>query len=140
MTKTSKNKIVSKKREISSLAKRKEMIVGAITLLIVVVLFAQSGMIKLNKNKIPAPIKETSSTFITPNPFATTKPTLGKEISEVKNLSNTSSDIYEIVRNGDSYWRIAKRVCGTGKIYMLLSEYNNSKPLFKDDLVKVSCF
>ncbi len=43
------------------------------------------------------------------------------------------------VRNNDSYWKITKRVCGTGKTYLLVRDQNNGKALYKGDFVTVNC-
>ncbi len=44
-----------------------------------------------------------------------------------------------VVVNNDSYWKISKRVCGSGKYYLSIQAQNDSKPLHKGDLVKVNC-
>ena len=43
------------------------------------------------------------------------------------------------VLNNDSYWKITKRICGSGKQYLLVRDQNNGKPLFKGDFVTVDC-
>lgn len=43
------------------------------------------------------------------------------------------------VINNDSYWKISKRYCGTGKYYLSIRDQNDAKPLYKDDVVKVNC-
>ncbi len=43
------------------------------------------------------------------------------------------------VINNDSYWKISKRVCGSGKYYLSIQSQNQSKPLFKGDTVTVNC-
>lgn len=45
----------------------------------------------------------------------------------------------EIVINNDSYWKISKRHCGTGRYYLSIRDQNNGKPLYKGDFVSVSC-
>ncbi len=43
------------------------------------------------------------------------------------------------VLNNDSYWKISKRTCGSGKYYLAIRDQNNTKPLFKGDFVTVTC-
>lgn len=44
-----------------------------------------------------------------------------------------------VVINNDSYWKISKRACGSGQYYLSIQAQNNSKPLFKGDLVIANC-
>ena len=37
--------------------------------------------------------------------------------------------VEEEIINNDSYWKISKRVCGTGKYYLSVRDQNNSKAL-----------
>lgn len=43
------------------------------------------------------------------------------------------------VLNNDSYWKITKRTCGSGKQYLSIRNQNNGKPLYKGDTVSVIC-
>lgn len=43
------------------------------------------------------------------------------------------------VINNDSYWKISKRACGTGKYYLSVRDQNLGKPLYKGESVSVSC-
>lgn len=43
------------------------------------------------------------------------------------------------VLNNDSYWKITKRICGSGKQYLSIRNQNNNKPLYKGDTVSVIC-
>ncbi|MBI4097614.1 MAG: hypothetical protein HY426_01090 [Candidatus Levybacteria bacterium] len=45
----------------------------------------------------------------------------------------------ETVINNDSYWKISKRHCGSGKYYLSIREQNDAKPLYKGDFVSVNC-
>ncbi len=47
-------------------------------------------------------------------------------------------DAVEIINN-DSYWKISKRACGTGKYYLSIQEQNEGKALYKGEFVKVDC-
>lgn len=53
-----------------------------------------------------------------------------------KGIQKTSG---ETVLNNDSYWKISKRHCGTGKFYLSIRDQNGGKPLYKEDFVEVSC-
>lgn len=48
------------------------------------------------------------------------------------------STITEVINN-DSYWKISKRVCGTGINYLSVRDQNNGKALYKGDFVTVNC-
>ena len=50
-----------------------------------------------------------------------------------------ASGIEEEIINNDSYWKISKRVCGTGKYYLSVRDQNNAKALYKGELVTVNC-
>lgn len=43
------------------------------------------------------------------------------------------------ITNNDSYWKISKRACGTGKYYLSIQEQNKGKALYKGESVKVDC-
>ena len=47
--------------------------------------------------------------------------------------------VEEEIINNDSYWKISKRVCGTGKYYLSVRDQNNSKALYKGETVTVTC-
>lgn len=50
----------------------------------------------------------------------------------------TEAGFVEIIKN-DSYWKISKRVCGTGKFYLSIMEENESKALFEGETAKATC-
>lgn len=50
-----------------------------------------------------------------------------------------SGIILEEVLNNDSYWKISKRYCGSGKFYLSIRDQNGGKALYKDDSVTVNC-
>ena len=58
---------------------------------------------------------------------------------QVKIAEQKPSQSEVVVVNNDSYWKISKRVCGTGKYYLSIRDQNQGKALYKDDLVKVNC-
>lgn len=43
------------------------------------------------------------------------------------------------VLNNDSYWKISKRYCGSGKYYLSILDQNNGKALYKGDFAIVNC-
>jgi len=58
-----------------------------------------------------------------------------------QNTENPKPQLVNIeVLNNDSYWKISKRYCGSGKYYLSIRDQNNGKPLFKGDFVTVDCF
>lgn len=69
-----------------------------------------------------------------------TKPQVFENKKTVNQNTVENPDIMTVeVLNNDSYWKISKRVCGTGKNYLSIREINNAKPLLKGDAVRVSC-
>ena len=65
------------------------------------------------------------------------QPTKATPIKVNKEPNQTETET--IVINNDSYWKISKRVCGTGKHYLLISSQNNGKALYQGERVKVDC-
>lgn len=55
-------------------------------------------------------------------------------ITEPKETTNQTK-----VLNNDSYWKITKRVCGTGKFYLSVQAQNENRPLQRGDSVIVNC-
>src|SRR5437868_10767694 len=104
----------SKKTEIKSQVRRAEFIVGASTLIITIALLS---LFFEGKNVL--------SFFKSQNQSIKVVDThIGKEVSPsiapgVSKLSYTDSgEKYALVKKGDSYFRITKRFCGTGRNYM----------------------
>ncbi|MBI2032754.1 MAG: hypothetical protein HYT09_03885 [Candidatus Levybacteria bacterium] len=54
-------------------------------------------------------------------------------------ISTKTSKKEGIVEKNDSYWKIAKRYCGSGRYYLSIQSINNFKALHKGDSVKISC-
>lgn len=98
-------------------------------LLLVVLLAVTIGLIfgsrefSLTKNKTNRPILNSAT----------------KQVVEKKAAEPTSIKNEALVQNNDSYWKISKRLCGTGKFYLSVKDQNNNKPLHKGDFVSVSC-
>lgn len=57
---------------------------------------------------------------------------------QTQSLEN-SGIILEEVLNNDSYWKISKRVCGSGKFYLSIRDQNDGKALYKGDSLTVNC-
>ncbi|GEM_PF-2409367 len=98
------------------------------------VLFLGVTNLKLGQDKkisiltqIKPAIKPTSTPTSTPTPTPEKKPVLQK----------TSTSI--TVKNNDSYWKISKRQCGTGKYYLSIRDQNAAKALHKGDGVTANC-
>lgn len=43
------------------------------------------------------------------------------------------------VQRNDSYWKISKRICGSGRLYLSIRDQNGGKPLFFGETVLVNC-
>jgi|SRR3989344_7230358 len=66
-----------------------------------------------------------------------TEPTKSSGKKSVEQKSTDESKVKVI--NNDSYWKISKRICGTGKYYLSIRDQNLGKALFLGDEVKVNC-
>ncbi len=64
-------------------------------------------------------------------------PTLTPRVKDVV-VKGIESNRVKVINN-DSYWKISKRTCGTGKYYLSIKEKNENKALYKGDLVTVDC-
>lgn len=142
----SKNSV--KSSEIKKLLSQNEFAIGVFTIIIVLILGAISlkqlsrnlsinapgeSSTQLSNNQIKENKTSTNSATMTPSAMAT------PSAEKVKNLSYTSSYDRLIIKNGDSYFRITKRFCGTGKLYKLVAEINGKKPLYQGDSIIISC-
>ena len=147
------NKQVSKSSDIKSLLKKNEFVIGALTILVLLIvgisaaktlsskIVVKNNPAKQQLNLVGTKIQVGQSATPSATPRMNTNANM-KQVTgmkNIKNLSNTSSVEYVTVKNGDSYFRITKNYCGSGKNYMLTSELNNNAPLFVGDSVKVSC-
>jgi hypothetical protein len=77
----------------------------------------------------------------------------GKEVSVASNQTQSSQpEVHPVtieepkapsnqtqVLTHDSYWKISKRVCGSGRFYLSIQEQNGGKPLHGGDSVTVNC-
>lgn len=108
--------------------KQKFLIVFLFVSVLAILPAAIFGISNLNANssKISSAIKVQTEPTQAPTP--TPKPAI--EVVE--------SNIVEVINN-DSYWKISKRVCGTGKYYLSISSQNNGKALYQGERVKVYC-
>lgn len=94
----------------------------AVLALLPIIIF---GLAEINSSK--PQIATTISTK--PEP---TKAPLSKEKTKPKQIEAT-------VISNDSYWKISKRYCGSGKYYLSIRDQNEGKPLFRNDVVRLSC-
>ncbi len=70
----------------------------------------------------------------------TTSPTQAPTPTRVKDVVVMGIESNRVkVLNNDSYWKITKRTCGTGKYYLSVKEQNEGKALYKGDFVTVDC-
>lgn len=57
-----------------------------------------------------------------------------------QNTKNSEPESVSVeVLNNDSYWKITKRICGSGKLYLSVRDQNGGKALHKGDFIKVNC-
>ncbi len=91
------------------------------------------GITNLNSNN---PERITKVVKIEP----TTSPTQAPTPPRVKDVVVMGIESNRVkVLNNDSYWKITKRTCGTGKYYLSVKEQNEGKALYKGDFVTVDC-
>lgn len=57
----------------------------------------------------------------------------------IKVETKTEPKFKDIVLKHDSYWKIAKRNCGSGKYYLAIQNLNFGKPLFEGESVLIDC-
>lgn len=66
-----------------------------------------------------------------------------KRVEPIKEIAPIQSENLKIIEtevlNNDSYYKITKRICGSGKQYLSVRDQNNGKPLYKGDFVTVDC-
>ncbi|MBI2621551.1 MAG: hypothetical protein HYW63_02785 [Candidatus Levybacteria bacterium] len=102
----------------------------AIVFLFMAVLAALPALIfGINSLKVKPDTKIVTTSEAKPEP---TKATQTEDVEEAVEQDVT-------VINNDSYWKISKRVCGTGKYYLSIQAQNDSKPLYQKDKVSVNC-
>ena len=111
--------------------KQKLLIVSSfifILAIIPVVIFGITNLSSNNTQKISSATQIQKEPTQTPIPTPSAKPTF---------KINKASKV-EVINN-DSYWKISKRQCGTGKYYLSIRNQNAAKALHKGDFVEVSC-
>lgn len=78
--------------------------------------------------------KKQVSQVINPiSPSPTKNPTVRPKTTPASNPN------HDVIVKGDSYWKIAKRNCGSGKYYLTIQNLNKSKPLQAGDSVLINC-
>ncbi|MEO6509241.1 MAG: hypothetical protein ABIO02_04760 [Patescibacteria group bacterium] len=158
-----KNTTESSAQTLQTTMKRKEFWVGLVTtgmfLLVVYKLVPWNSVQKLTTNKpstVVSPISVSPVTTgvataseaakmgqTTVTPTATSSAHLADSSSKtakpkVSTLADTTGGKYT-VKNGDNYYTISVKVCGTGKFFESIQEENNYAPLFSGDEVIVNC-
>lgn len=73
--------------------------------------------------------------IVVQNPVTEKKPDRTKSIQPTPTPQTSQVEVI----NNDSYWKISKRVCGSGKYYLSILDQNAGKPLHKGGVVSVSC-
>lgn len=133
-TVTKKSKRVSKtQKKVDSLKGTREVWlgVGIIIMILVFGLFmlTQRYSRRMNQSNTPSP---TSIPSNTPTSSDTT-------------ITPTTADLQshqEVVQPNDNFWKISKRVCGTGAYYLSIQQangYGNNRSLHEGDTVTVRC-
>ena len=108
-----------------SIKKRLGIVAGFVLVLALLPLatFVYSRLSNLHSSQVSSAVTQTAPT-IAPTPKGT------------QSKSNVNQDG---VIKGDSYWRISKRDCGTGKYYQSIADQNDNKPLQIGDSVTFNC-
>ncbi len=145
--KNKKQKIAQpKKKDLSKMISSKNFIVG----LGVVLLFMLSlGMIQnsqsLNQSEvdIKSPLVE-DNTIVTPTMTVTDlseQESASNSALSVKELPNTQGAIYHTVSANENFWKISKRLCGSGIYYLSIKQYNGyqNRTLRPGDVLTVIC-
>ncbi|MBI2641012.1 LysM peptidoglycan-binding domain-containing protein [Candidatus Roizmanbacteria bacterium] len=131
------------KQDIKTLLRQPEVWIGLVTALVVLFFALKTAPVQTIKNyisglipkqKMVSPVPETAPTA-TPAPTAVVK----KPLPAIKTLADTSGSNRVTVLNGDSFWTISKRVCGTGVYFEALQERNDYMSLHAGDEVEVEC-
>ncbi len=91
---------------------------------------------------VPSDIQSGTMSQVTASPSAVPLSDLtNAKLKAVKKLSYTSSTTTVRVRKGDTFWSIAKRVCGNGKLATKLERQTGytRKWLQPGDVLSISC-
>ena len=102
-------------------------------------------MIVFGLSKISNSPKIAANIEVKPQPTKATPIKVNKEPNQTETNKVTitepqkTSVLDEEIINNDSYWKISKRVCGTGKYYLSIMSQNNGKALYQGERVKVDC-
>lgn len=142
MAKTHTLSEVSNQENAASLIKKPETIVGAIVLVVVLALASQSwsnANISQTLNSVSDSSKATVVP-VTPEPSENTIPT-EEPLAAIEVLADTASSYSIVARNGDTFWKIAKRECGAGVQGYRIREENNYqyRTLQPGDSIVITC-
>lgn len=70
-----------------------------------------------------------------PTPSVTKTP--AKKLKQITRLADTAGSY--IVVEGDNFWKISKKVCGTGKYFLSIQAQNNAQDLHAGNQLVVNC-
>jgi len=137
----SNNKLI---KEINELMKKPEMWIGIAVVVVFITLSTILVVKQVKKQTVKKTVAEKIiSPIITITPNATPSATLVKETNKlktvVKKLADTTGEIDYQVENGDSYWKIAKKVCGVGNYFENIQTLNQNQDLHEGNTIKVIC-
>ncbi len=128
--------------------KKKEFIIGLVSVVVVIVALVgilykgsfnrNQKILSANQPKIVSPVVTSPA----PKKMVPSLPTSKvNKITQIKQLADTSGYSEEMVRDGDNFWTISKRVCGDGRYYLSIKEANgyDNRTLQPGDIINVSC-
>lgn len=135
---------ISPQEKVGSLIKKPETIVGAIVLGAVLVVASQAwgeDLKKINPTveaNLQQPAEKATPTA-TPEVTATAETT--EPLADIQVLANTSASQIVTAESNDTFWKIARRYCGTGVQGYRIEEENGYtyKLLQPGDQIEVTC-
>lgn len=129
-------------QSLQAMLSRREVWIGLGTVAILLL-----GAFAASRNRrmleVPSP---TATVSMAPSATAAVSPAAQGKVEApvkagVKKLADTFGEYTVIAANGDNFWRISKRTCGTGIYYLSIKEQNgyNDRALQPGDTIVVYC-
>ena len=134
---------MSQRQIIVQYLKKPEFWLGFSTLLVAALILG----VNIANRIAPHPKEATKTTTsvgatITSIEERTPKPTPTSALTKIAQLANTSGEATALVVEGDSFWRISVRMCGTGVFYRSIQAYNgytDADKLHSGETVRIVC-
>jgi len=137
MAKTNKN---LKDNQLETLLKKNEFWIG---LGVVAVVAGVAGGLLFGGNQ-KGNIADSGAVAPTLTPVIKSQPTAfiakktpSNNLKKITKLADTAGSY--IVLEGDNYWKISKKVCGTGKYFLSIRAQNNAQDLHAGDQLVAEC-